>query len=248
MENGEKRVRWRRPTEADLDECLAMESRHMGDNLVGKAAAREVWRGMLGHPAFCGAVIECYDPGPTTSRNGAGLPRPTRRIVGFGASVFVSSEFADAELSNPQPFADARLIAAVHHGQPVLLTSDAIARNNAGDGLNSQMIYGNCLASGKESGVTPEEDAEAQFILGSSYVELHAGYNLRVVFGEACGRQIDIMRRAGFANEAGTFPEVDRIFNVVTRAEAAAHPMSILASLFGSRRPVLQLVRRSRNY
>jgi hypothetical protein len=49
------------------------------------------------------------------------------------------------------------------------------------------------------------------------------------------------MRRAGFAHEAGTFPEVDRIFNVVTRAEAAAHQMSILASLFGSRRPVLQL-------
>jgi len=58
---------------------------------MGTEIAHQVWRDMLANPAMVTAVFECEPP------------IEGRRIVGFGAAVFVRAEFADAELANPRP-------------------------------------------------------------------------------------------------------------------------------------------------
>ena len=69
------------------------------------------------------AVFEC-DP-----------PIEGQRMVGFGAAVFVSAEFADSELGSLRSHLNARLIKRVHAGKPPLLTAAGIAQGNAGSGF-----------------------------------------------------------------------------------------------------------------
>src|SRR5260370_37711143 len=82
---------WRKTTEADLAACLDVQPAHLGDELTGPEIARKVWRETLADPAMVTAVFECEPP------------IEGRRIVGFGAAIFVRSELAEAELANPRP-------------------------------------------------------------------------------------------------------------------------------------------------
>jgi hypothetical protein len=99
---------WRKSTEADLAACLEVQPAHLGDELTGPEIARKVWREMLTDPAMVTAVFECEPP------------IEGRRIVGFGAAVFVRAEFAEAELAIPRPYINARVIESLHAGRPVL--------------------------------------------------------------------------------------------------------------------------------
>src|SRR5437899_97052 len=107
---------WRKTTEADLAACLDVQPVHLGGELTGPEIAHRVWQEMLADPAMVTAVFECEPP------------IEGRRIVGFGAAVFVRAEFAEAELANPRPYINARVIESLHAGRPVLLTSGETAR------------------------------------------------------------------------------------------------------------------------
>ena len=108
-------------------------------------------------------------------------PRPrSHRRVGFAASVFVSSEFAVAELANPRPDINSRVIASIHSGWSVLATPGEVARANSGGGLDVLSLCG----TSREEILSTSELQETQTRMVSGFVELHAGYRIGSFFQE----------------------------------------------------------------
>jgi len=218
-------VRWRPATVADLPECLLIQREHMGDDLVGEAAAIAVWRELLAYPAAVTAVFESDQPNGSV------------RMIGFGATAFVHQTFANAELFTPTPGINARIIASLHRGPSVLLDREAIARANAVEGVDVAMLYGSWWSHG----LSDRELQQVQIQLGMSLAQLLAGYRVRTLFGEARGAQIPHMRQSGTVRELATYPELDSVLNLITASDAFARPTSIAGVLFMFDEPVLGL-------
>src|SRR6187455_2753686 len=121
---------WRPISEADLTECLDIQSECMGDQIVGRSAAVRVWKGLLDSPSFLANVIE------------AERPIVGHRIVGCGMGVFVTKAFADREIQNPQAGLNSRIIAGIESGQSIVLSRAQIAAGNAGAGIDFVNMYG----------------------------------------------------------------------------------------------------------
>jgi hypothetical protein len=121
---------WRRITEADLPASLDVQPARLGDELVGRRDALEAWKRMVGYPFFVAVAFES-DP-----------PIQGHRIIGFGASAFITASFMDVEISTPRPRINARIIASVHAHRSVLLSSRQIARANAGAGVDIVILSG----------------------------------------------------------------------------------------------------------
>src|SRR5215469_2025522 len=85
----------------DLLECLSINPGRIGDELVGRARAIEIWRSLISSRSFTSAVIQ------------ADSPIAGQQIVGFGASVFVQPGFVDEEFSSPRPGLNARVFARI---------------------------------------------------------------------------------------------------------------------------------------
>jgi hypothetical protein len=227
QEHQESTVSWRLTTEDDLSECLQVQPGHFGDELTGPAIAHRVWKQLLGHPAFFSVVFEC-DP-----------PVQGRRIIGFGAAVFVTQRFIDAELADPRPGLNSRLIASVHEGRPVLLTAAEIAEAPKRAGLDVLTLYGSWLGAI----LGPRENAQVQTLLPASLAKMLAGYRVHRMVGQAIGDEIAFMRKSGVVHEAGTFPEHNLVINVITSQIALAQPTSVIRECFNHRAPRLQLTR-----
>ena len=225
METHNRSFTWRKTTAADLDLCLEVQPAHLGGELTGPEIANQTWQEILPHPAMVSAVFEC-DP-----------PIEGRRIVGFGAAVFVSAEFADQELSNPRPYINARVIESVGAGRPVLLTVPEIGRANAGRGLDMVNLCGSLL----ESILSPEERAEVQTLLAMSLAQLLAGYRLNRIFGEATKSEMQAMLDSSLVRELASFPELNRSIYFATQQVASAQPFSIPRTFFNNREPMLRL-------
>jgi hypothetical protein len=59
-----ERITSREAREADLLECLAIEPGHLGDRIVGRDRAIEIWKEMLRRRSFHSCVIEsAHHPG-----------------------------------------------------------------------------------------------------------------------------------------------------------------------------------------
>jgi hypothetical protein len=217
-------VRWRPATVADVPECLLIQREHMGDDLVGEAVALAVWRELIVHPASLMAVFESDQPKGT-------------RMIGFGATVFVQRDFANAELFSPRPGLNARIIASLHRGPSVILDRDAIARANAGDGVDVAMLYGCWLSHS----LSDHELQQVHAQLSMSLAQLLAGYNARTLFGEAQGAQVPYMRQSGAVREIATFPERDSVLNLMMASDALSRPTSVGAAMFMFDAPVLGL-------
>ena len=67
----------------DLLECLSINPGHIGDELVGRGRAIEIWKSLIRSRSFTSVVIQ------------ADSSIACSRIVGFGASVFVQQRFVD---------------------------------------------------------------------------------------------------------------------------------------------------------
>lgn len=81
-------VRWRSPVQADLNRCLDLHPASRGTEIIGERRAFQAWASLLGRPAFNAAVVEIPDAAASES------------TVGFGAVVFATREFAEAELAH----------------------------------------------------------------------------------------------------------------------------------------------------
>jgi hypothetical protein len=217
-------ITWRKPDENDLAACLGVSPGNAGDEITGPDVAQHIWRLMLHHPAMVAAVIECDQP------------IHGQRIVGFGAAVFVTPEFADAELGNPRPGLNARIVAAMHSGQSVLQSQQAIARANAGSGLDLALLYGNW----DEGTLHPEELADVQTQLGVSLAHLIGGYKISRIFVEPGGEQLRFIQKSDM-REIAKYPELDRALMLATRADAMARPLSLSRGFFSWREPILGL-------
>jgi hypothetical protein len=217
---------WRKISEADLPACLDVQPASLGDEIVGRQTAMEIWRRLLRDPVFVAAAFES-DP-----------PIRGHRIVGFGASAFVSAPFMDAEIAHPRPGINSRIIASVHAGQSVLLTPDQIARANAGMGADSVILSG----SWRDEIMTLAERTEVQTLLAMSYTELYSGYRLRRMLWESsCEPEHRFARLSGVYRAIGEFPEIGRVLNLITPETAASVPASIGNVVFRYSDPLLRL-------
>lgn len=52
-------MEWRTVRDADLMECLRVQPLHLGDEIVGRARALEIWKSLLRRRSFASCVVEC---------------------------------------------------------------------------------------------------------------------------------------------------------------------------------------------
>jgi hypothetical protein len=217
---------WRPIVESDLSICLAIQPACIGDQLVGRATAFRVWQSLLDNPSFQANVIESE------------RPIAGHKIVGCGMGVFVNREFADRELQQPRPALNARIIAGMAGGQPVVLNHEEIAKGNAGAGVDFVNMYG----TWRDGILNAEQLAEVQGLLGTSFVEHFAGYRFNRILKEAIGgSRIALARATGTYQIVAEFPESESALAVVTRESVLAAPYSVAATMYRYQAPVLRL-------
>jgi hypothetical protein len=217
---------WRSIEESDLSECLDIQPACLGDQVVGRRAALGVWKSLLEHPSFQANVIE------------SDRPIAGHRIVACGIGVFVAKAFADQEIRNPRPGLNSRIITGFASGEPVVLNRDQIAAGNAGEGLDFVNMYG----TWRDGIMSAGELAEAQALLGSSFVEHFAGYRFNRVLKEAIGHsRIELARSTGTYRVVAEFPETESALVLATPETVSGAPYSVAAKLYSYRPPVLRL-------
>ena len=216
---------WRPIREDDLPPCLEMQPACIGDQLVGRGTALRIWRDLLASPAFHANVFESEKP------------IAGHRIVGCGMGVFVDRACVDRELQNPRPGLNARIIAGIASGDPVVLDRDGIASGNAGGGLDFVNMYG----TWRDGILDADELAEVHALLGTSFVEAFAGYRFNRVLKEAIGRsRIELARATGTYRLIAEFPDRDSALVAVSPESARAAPYSVAARMYHYRAPVLR--------
>jgi len=217
---------WRPIRATELIECLDVQPACIGDAIVGREAAIRIWQNLLTSPAFRANVIE------------SDRPLGGHRIVGCGMGVFVDSDFVDRELGNPRPGLNARIIDSIGRGDPVVLELDAIAAGNAGTGLDFVNMYG----TWRDGILDPDQVAEVQSLLGTSFIEAFAGYRFNRVLKEAVGEsRIELARATGTYRLIAEYPEQESALAVVTPETARSAPYSLATRMYRYRRPVLRL-------
>lgn len=160
---------WRpiRPTE--LEECLSLSPKSMGDELVGRARAVAAWQRLLRARSFRGVVIE------------SDVSIKGHRIVGFAASVFVSASFAEREIADPKPGVNARLISSIASGDAVVLTAKQLAYENTQGCLHLIVVQPGSMAAV----LTPEECQDVIRQVSLANLSCFDGYRVRQVLMEA---------------------------------------------------------------
>jgi hypothetical protein len=164
-------MNWRAITEGDLEECLALDPSHIGDELIGQERSLGAWRKLIRNDSFGSCVVERE----TSDR---------KEIASFGACAFVSAAFAARELAEPRPGLNARILESVESCSSVVLTeSERRAGNTRGD-----LTIAVLAASWRRGSLNTEELREMQLLHTTSFVELHAGYRLqRLMYETTCG-------------------------------------------------------------
>jgi hypothetical protein len=217
---------WRPISEADLSKCLEIQPECLGDQTVGRTTALRIWRALLDNPAFKASVIESE------------RPIAGHKIVACGMGVFVTRSFADQEIRNPRPGLNSRIIAGIAAEQSVVLSRTQIAAGNAGEGVDFVNMYG----TWRDGIMNTDQLAEAQALLGTSFVEHFAGYRFNRVLKEAIGHsRIALARATGTYRLVAEFQESDSALAVVTRESALAAPYSVAATMYRYQAPVLRL-------
>lgn len=236
---------WRGLREEDLTACLSVDPARIGEELVGYGRAVDAWRCLTRSCSFHSAQVE------------TGPPMAGHRIAGFGASVFVSRDFADEEISNPRPGLNARIIASldsrrasVDSGQPAVLNKTQLRSANAEGGLDLVVLCG----SWRKNILSAAQISEVQMLLTSSFLQEHRGFRLnRLIFETMDEAETEFYVEAtGVWQIVSDFSEFysqhpDTLWNkgrslaVVTRNDAFRAPGNVTTILFHYNEPVLGL-------
>jgi hypothetical protein len=217
---------WRTICEADLSSCLAIQPACLGDEIVGRAKALQVWRAFLDNPAFLANVIESE------------RPLLGHKIVACGMGVFVTRSFAEGEIRTPRPGLNSRIIDGVASGEPVVLSRAEIGEGNAGGGLDFVNMYG----TWRDGILNADQLADVHGLLGTSFVEHFAGYRFNRVLKEAIGHsRIALAQATGTYRLLAEFQESESALVIVTRESALTAPYSVAATMFRYQAPVLRL-------
>ena len=219
-------ITWRPATWSDIEPSLSIQIKNRGDALVGVEAALDAWRHLVRDPFFASAVFEAS---PVIRGN---------RLVGFGASVLVSPAFANAEIGNPRPDINSRVIASIHSGESVLATRNEVARANAGEGVEVLVLYGNW----RDQILSPAERQDMQTLLASSFTEWHAGYRVRRILHETADEPArEFLQRSVEFRAIAQFSERGRVIYLMTSESGRALPGSLGNVIFSFHEPVLRL-------
>ncbi len=159
---------WRPIRPAELEKCLSLDPKHMGDELVGRARAVAAWQRLQKARSFRAVVIE------------SDVPIRGHRIVGFAAAVFVSASFAEREIADPQPGLNARLIASIASGDALVLTAKQLAYENTQSSLHLIVVQGCSMPTL----LTPEERQDVIRQVSLANLACFDGYRVRQVLGE----------------------------------------------------------------
>jgi hypothetical protein len=159
---------WRPVRPAELEQCLSLSPKSMGDELVGHARAVAAWQRLQRAGSFRGAVIE------------SDVPIEGHRIVGFAANVFVSASFAEREIADPKPGVNARLISSIAAGDAVVLTAEQLAYENT-QGCLHLIVLQPCSMPAV---LTPEECQDVLRQISLANLACFDGYRVRQVLLE----------------------------------------------------------------
>ncbi|MGI8990599.1 MAG: hypothetical protein ACR2I2_13600 [Bryobacteraceae bacterium] len=219
-------ITWRPATWVDIEPALTIQEKSRGDALIGKQAAIAAWKHLFRDPFFASAILESK---PAIQGHG---------LIGFGASVFISSAFANAEVANPRPDINTRIITGIHLGQSVLATRNEVARANAGVGVDVMILCG----IWRDEIVNSEERYAVQSLLVSSFAEWHRGYRIRRIIHETAdeaGRAF--LRRSVEYKPIVAFADIGRVIHMMTLESVKAYPGSLGNIIFNHNEPVLRL-------
>jgi hypothetical protein len=170
---------WRPMRPSEIRECLNLNPKGMGYELVGRDRAFAAWQELLKSRSFLAVAIESEEP------------IRGHRIVGFAASVFVSAAFAEGEAADPKPGLNARLIASVARGKTVVLAAKELGIANAQGRLNLVILQGGSMLEG----LAREERQELLRQASLAALSCHDGYQVRQVLTEATSSaEIEILR------------------------------------------------------
>ena len=159
---------WRKTCTKDLAECLQLHPAKIGSELVGLSRAMRAWQQLLEMPhATRSALVEMHVAGRV-------------EIVGFGIATFVKKSFAESEVQNPQPDLNARIIASIAEGKPVVATYPEIREANTRGDLEQVILD----ISWKVGPLTPAQVDQVRILLGQAYFQLHAGYRFSRILYE----------------------------------------------------------------
>lgn len=217
---------WREINAADLTECLPLEPRVWGDEIVGREEALRVWKQWTRSLAFNSAVVELKDP------------QLKERKVAFGASLFIDSEFMDGELKNPQPRLNSRIVANEASGRRVAVPEARFSETGSTKALDVVILTCNY----RYDAMSPEQTIEAEMMLPAIFGESHTGYRLnRILVETVSERQRRVHVSGGVWKAVAEFPECERTWLMLTEKEAHSVSGSIAAALFRYEEPVLRL-------
>jgi DNA-binding CsgD family transcriptional regulator len=218
-------MNWREVREADLIECLNIEPKTWGDGIVGRERALPVWKQWTRSRSFNSAVIEV-------------VTRSANQKIAFGSSIFVTTEFANRELEDPQPGLNSRIIASVVSGHSVVLPEAALTGAGARNPLDLVILSGNYLYHAMD----PEQTIQAEMALPVAFAETHVGYRLnRVLIETVTERQQELHESSGVWRTVAKYRARGHALVVLTEKEAFATSGSVAAPLFQYREPVLHL-------
>jgi hypothetical protein len=231
--NANPGMHWRLSGESELIGWLTAYPDVMGHEFVGRERALAAWRKLSGMRSFCGVAVE------------SGEPIAGHRIIGFGASVFVSAAFAEREISRPQPGLIARIISSVDVGDPVVLTEAELRHLNTFGGLHLVIL----LSRWRRGLLHPKQIAEVQMHLAQSFLHFHNGYQLVRFLAEATDAvDIEHLKSTGIyrityfekdVRQPGPMWNPDRAFGVAEREAAVSVSGSIASFLFHYSEPIL---------
>lgn len=136
-------------------------------------------------------------------------------LYACGISAFVAPRVFQAELDAPRPFLLMRLLTAAAADASMILDLEAVARANAGEGLD---VYVEYMQAGWS--MTDPLWRQVAAIGNVEYTRHHRGYRLRRALQEGWAAQDQIYRDAGYRVHRRFEPDV----LAATRAAGAAPP------------------------
>lgn len=183
---------WRKTRSSDLPQCLKLHWAKNGAETVGPVRALEAWQKLfeMNH-ATRSALVEMHSNG-------------SAEIVGFGFAAFVKKTFSEAEVLNPKPGLNARIIESVVRGNSVVATYDEVRDANTHGDLQQVILD----TSWNDKRLNPTQRDEVRVLLGRAYQELHAGFRFSRILSELVD-ELDLWHVSGH-----------RSFKVVDRFEA----------------------------
>jgi DNA-binding CsgD family transcriptional regulator len=213
---------WRDVGAEDLVDCLEIEPRTWGDEILGRERAVEIWKTLTQSLASNSAVVE---------RAGA-----KRKKIAFGFSVFVTPEFMDRELGTPRPGINGRILASVISGEPAVRAESSLCDSNAA----LDVVIMSC--NYRYDAMSAEETIQAEMALPAAFAEGHLGYRLnRILVETTSERQRRVHESSGVWRRVKEFPECGRTWLLLTQAEALLVSGSVAGPLFDYHEPVLGL-------